>query len=103
MPIAAPMYLLTMVDINMQEMTKIAALIVLFLTCVWDCSAVSDDGILYPFPLNTLLTCHVPNPLAGKPGEEDSIPEDTLRLQLQPPTTPGQLVWTPVSSGYVQN
>lgn len=86
----------------MQGMSKIAVLFVLSL-CVWGCSAVSNDGILYPFPVNTLLTCHVPNPLAGTPGEEDSIPENIMRLQLQPPTTPGQLVWTPVSSGYVRN
>lgn len=83
-------------------MTKIAVLFVLSL-CAWDCIAVSNDGILYPFPVNSLLTCHVPNPLAGTPGEEDSIPENIMRLQLQPPTTPGQLVWTPVSSGYVRN
>ena len=67
--------------------------------CIWECCADSRDGIAVPFPLNTLLVCHVPNPLAGKPGESYSIPEDTARIQLQPPAHRNLTVWTPQVSG----
>ena len=82
-------------------MTKYAAVFILLLLgdfFTWDCYAVSQDG-LPPSPLNTLLTCYIPNPYAGQPGENDSIPENTIRLLLQPPARDDDSVWMPLESG----
>ena len=65
---------------------------------IWDCSAVSQDE-LTPSPLNTILTCYIPNPYAGQPGENDSIPENTMRVLLQPPASDDDGMWTPLESG----
>lgn len=39
--------------------------------------------MLYPFDIETLLTCHVDNPLAGVEGQPDTIPEEIIRLPIE--------------------
>ena len=84
------------------RMEKFVALFIIFLLgnfCIWECSADSRDGVAVPFPLNTLLVCNVPNPNPEKSGEDDSVPEDIIRVQLQPPARQNLTVWTPKESG----
>ena len=94
-----------MIELHYGIFCRMEKFVVLFIICllgdfcIWECCADSRDGIAVPFPLNTLLVCHVPNPLAGKPGENYSIPEDIARIQLQPPAHRNLTVWTPQVSG----
>ena len=69
----------------------------MLLGLVWQSNAFFNGGVLYPFALDSLLTCYVPNPFRGKPGEPYTIPEPTPRISL------GQAqfneTWLPLESG----
>ena len=82
-------------------MTRFVTLFILLLLgdfFIWDCGAVSQDVPLSS--LNTVLTCYIPNPYARQPGENDSIPENTIRILLQPPASDDDSgMWIPLESG----
>ena len=44
--------------------------------------AAFPNGQLYPFEIDSLLVCHVENPLAGTEGADDFIAEDIPRLSF---------------------
>ena len=55
-----------------------------------------NNGVRFSFPINTLLTCHMPDP---RNGPLASVPEPRFRVPLQPAETGS--VWQPVKSQYV--
>ena len=56
---------------------------------------VNRNGITYPFPITSLLTCRVPDP---KRGLKASMPEPRFRVPLVPGLT--GTVWRPAESQY---
>lgn len=62
-------------------MLKIA---IVLATLVAVCSARNQNGLLYPFVINSQLVCHVPNPFADLPGQPLTIPEPVMRVPLTP-------------------
>ncbi len=80
-------------------MSQITGVILLALLVV--CSA--RVNLIYPFEIDTLLVCHVPNPFGDIPGEPLSIPEATPRVSLAPTNVnnDGSYQWLPLESGYV--
>ena len=54
-----------------------------FLAVVGLSSATFPNGVLYPFGIDTLLTCHVDNPLAGLEGQPATVPEEIPRLSFE--------------------
>lgn len=74
----------------------------IFLAVAGLSSAAFPNGVLYPFGINSLLTCHVDNPLAGEEGQDETIPEDIPRLSfeqivMQDPHP--NVIWLPGESG----
>lgn len=65
-------------------------------------SAAYPNGQLYPFEIDSLLTCHVDNPMAGLGGQPGTIPEELLRLSFDKPVTQmghPNVIWLPPPSG----
>lgn len=75
-------------------MSKITAVILLVLLAV-GCRGTGQ--VLYPFPIESLLECHVQNPFARLVGQSPSVVELPPRLSLSIDETTG--LWTPTVSG----
>lgn len=72
--------------------------VLLWFGLICGCRATYNDGFLYPFEINSLLRCHVPNPFAGNPGEPDTIEEVPPRVAFVPGGKGS--VYLPRESGY---
>lgn len=84
-----------------QHSLSTAAGIVL-LTAVGLSSAVYPNGVLYPFDIESLLICHVENPLAGGENQPDFIPENIPRLPFDAVEIQGDhpnFIWLPGTAG----
>ena len=57
------------------------------------CHGTTNNQLFYNFPINSLLTCRVPNQAAG---QQASMPEPRFRVPLQPGAT--GTVWRPALS-----
>ena len=77
-------------------MRSVTVLLCFGLIC--GCRATNSDGILYPFGINSVLRCHVPNPFAGNPGEPDTVEEVAPRIAFVPGVNGS--VYLPRESGY---
>lgn len=74
----------------------------IFLAVVGLSSAAFPDGPLYPFDIESLLTCHVENPMAGVEGQPEFIAEDVPRLPFEQIVTQSphpHVIWLPGESG----
>lgn len=75
----------------------------IFLAVVGLSSAAFPDGPLYPFDIESLLTCHVENPMAGVEGQPEFIAEDVPRLPFEQIVTQSphpHVIWLPGESGF---
>jgi len=45
-------------------------------------TSTNSEGVVYPFPIDNLLVCFVDNPLKSQAGQNDFIPEEIPRLNL---------------------
>ena len=72
--------------------------VLLWFGLICGCRATNSNGFLYPFGINSVLRCHVPNPFAGNPGEPDTVEEVAPRIAFVPGVNGS--VWLPSESGY---
>ncbi len=78
-------------------MSHITGVVLLALLAV--CSATNRNGIIYPFPIDSLLVCHIKNPF-DIPGLPLSVPEPTPTLSLAPNNVNnGRPIWLPQEGG----
>ena len=83
-------------------MAPMAAAGIVLLATVGLSSAVYPFGVLYPFDIQSLLICHVENPLAGGENQPDFIPETIPRLPFEQIVMQGDhpnVIWLPGRSG----
>ena len=76
-------------------MQRLVAAVLLVLPCC--CLATYNNGFLYPFRINTLLECQIPNPFANLPGEPSTITEEVPIINIEPMGAGD--VWLPEESG----
>lgn len=94
---------------NLHVPCDIEKLIVFFSCSSWDISGYCGAQLCslskwsaLPFKIDSLLTCHVDNPLAGTEGQPDTIPEDPPRLSFEQIVRQGDhpnVIWLPGESG----
>lgn len=75
---------------------------VIFLAVVGLSSASFPNGVLYPFDIESLLTCHVENPMGNVEGQAEFVPEDVPRLpfeQIVMQRDHPNVIWLPGGSG----
>ena len=56
-----------------------------FLALVAACTAKNNNGVLYPFEINSQLDCHVLNPFENIPGQPKTISETPPRIPFDSP------------------